>query len=91
METVSTEGSERVAEMNHVKDYDEGVDVFVIPSKAYWDTAIARLLEILHVEHWKEGVKRLHVRNLSAAPPSFYLVYCKDEYLPDPQIARYAA
>ena len=34
---------------------------------------------ILHVEHWKPGVKRLHVMN--ATETEFRMLYCRTEYL----------
>lgn len=37
--------------------------------------------ELLLVERWKDGVKRLHIRHLFNSPPSFNLVYCADEHL----------
>lgn len=37
--------------------------------------------EILHIEDFKIGIKRLHVR-LNSKPSVFRLVYCADEFVP---------
>lgn len=68
--------------------YDENGQCFIIKSKSDWDNY--RAAEILLIEDWKAGVKRLHVRDVNANPPWFRLVYCKDEFLPDPTVQRYA-
>jgi hypothetical protein len=61
---------------------------YTVKSKADWDKW--RNAEILHVEDWKPGVKRLHVRDVIASPPTFYLIFCRDEFLPDKNIERYS-
>jgi hypothetical protein len=38
--------------------------------------------EVLRVEEWKPGVKRVHLR-YGRSPAGFRLVYCQDEYLPE--------
>lgn len=55
----------------------------VVTSKEWWNHPNARHYEILYAEEFKPGVKRLHVRNIFDNPPTFYLMYCKDECLPD--------
>jgi hypothetical protein len=62
-------------------------EVYQCDSLQWWDRW--RSAEVLYVEPWKEGVKRLHVRDLSFQPPQFFMVYCADEFLPRAQIERY--
>lgn len=45
--------------------------------------SIPRGAEVLWVEPFKKGVKRLHIRNLACRPPEFALVYVKDAEMPD--------
>lgn len=60
---------------------------YVINAKADWDKN--KNLEILHIEDWKPGVKRLHCRDLSQQP-EFWMVFCRDGHLPDRTNSRYA-
>jgi len=38
--------------------------------------------ELLHIEDFKDGVKRVHVRTIARAPYEFRMVYCRDEHVP---------
>jgi len=50
----------------------------------YWVVERSSDLEgwtILNAENWKEGVKRLHVRNVVRQPAEFRMLYCADDVL----------
>ena len=38
--------------------------------------------EVLHVEDFKPGVKRVHVRSSNKAPAEFRMVYAAEEHVP---------
>ncbi len=38
--------------------------------------------EILFIEDFKPGVKRVHIRSSNNPPASFRIVYCAEEHLP---------
>jgi hypothetical protein len=52
-----------------------------ITSKAFWATSAGHSIDVLMVESWKPGVKRLHCCWLSPRP-EFQMVYCETKYLP---------
>ena len=57
------------------------MEPYIINRKSDWDKN--KNLEILYMEKWKRGVKRLHVRDILSGPrPEFWLVYCQDQFLP---------
>jgi hypothetical protein len=53
---------------------------YTAKSKADW--AKWPSVEILYIEEWKPGVKRVHCRDVRWEP-QFYMVYCSDEFLPE--------